>query len=481
MARTVSSIVDGSAGVGSTRMPNVNPSDLDDIVVEVAAADARVAEDAVASAVAAWPGWARTSPLVRSEIIDRAGSEIIARADELGDLLAREEGKTLAEARGEALRSGQMLKFAAGQALSLNGIQGSSIRSGVEVFVTRRPVGVVGVLTPFNFPLAIPALKIGPALALGNAVVFKPADQVTACAWELVDILHRAGVPPGVLNMVLGNSAVTGPVLTGHSQVAAVTFTGSVPTGRLVRSSVVDRGGRVQLELGGKNPLVVLADADLDLAVDLAVQGGWGSTGQRCSASSFLVVADAVHDRFVYRVEERRRALRVGDARAVDTDMGPVIDEVQLSRNAQSLAQAGLDGGQVSGGEILERSTRGHYQAPALVVGTEPDHAVNRHEVFGPVISVIRVADYEEALVVANASPYPLSAAIVTRDLASATHFRHHSVAGMVMVNLSTAGVDHNVPFGGAGNSSYGPREQGAAAWEFFTESRTHYVAAGSP
>jgi acyl-CoA reductase-like NAD-dependent aldehyde dehydrogenase len=215
--------------------------------------------------------------------------------------------------------------------------------------------------------------------------------------------------------------------------------------------------------------------------VDLAVQGGWGSTGQRCSASSFLVVVDAVHDRFVDRVEERRRLLRVGDAREIGTDMGPVIDEAQLSRNVQSLAQAARDGGEVSGGELLDRTTRGHYQAPALVVGTAPHDAVNRHEVFGPVISVIRVADYEEALVVANASPYPLSAAIVTRDLARATHFRHHSVAGTVMVNLATAGADHNVPFGGAGESSYGPREQGAAVWEFFTETRSHYVAAGSP
>ena len=481
MTRPLTSWIGGAAVAGPVDAVNINPSDTRDVVVSVRGADAALARQAIAAAAEASAGWAATSPLTRSEIIDRAGSEVVARAAELGELLAREEGKTLAEACGEALRAGQMLKFAAGQALQLTGGFGPSVRPGVEVVVSRRPLGVVSLITPFNYPLAIPALKIGPALALGNTVVFKPADQVTASAWELVDILHRAGLPSGVLNLVLGDPSSTGPVLTGHPDVSGVSFTGSVPTGHRVLASAVEHGARVQLELGGKNPLVVLDDADLDLAIELAVQGGWGSTGQRCTASSMLVVTDKIHDRLVDAVERRRRALQVGDARADGTQMGPVVDERQLARNRHYLAQAAAEGASVLGGELLERAAPGFYQAPALVVGTTVEDTINREEVFGPVMSVVRVSEYDEALSVANASPFPLSASIVTTGLATASHFRQHARAGMVMVNLSTAGVDHHVPFGGAGASSYGPREQGSGAWEFFTESRTHYVAAGSP
>ena len=479
MTRQLSSVIGGSAAAGPVGYENVNPSDTRDVVASVGGADAALATAAVEAAREAAADWAATSPLVRSEIIDRAGSELVARFAELGDLLAREEGKTLVEARGEAMRAGQMLKFAAGQALQFTGGHGASVRPGVEVTVTRRPLGVVSLITPFNFPLAIPALKVGPALAMGNTVVFKPSDQVCASAWELVDILQRAGLPAGVLNLILGEPEATGSVLTGHPDVAGVSFTGSVPTGRRVLESSVAHGARVQLELGGKNPLVVLDDADLALAVELAAQGGWGSTGQRCTASSFLVVTDGIHDRFIEALERRRTDLTVDNARAPGTDMGPVIDDRQLQRTLGYLHRAADEGGGVRGGEILERATPGSYQAPALVLDTAAHHAINREEVFGPVISVVRVSGYEEALAVANASPYPLSAAIATTRLATADHFRHHSRAGMVMVNLPTAGVDHHVPFGGAGPSSYGPREQGSGAWEFFTETRTHYVAAG--
>ena len=479
MTRQLSSVIDGRPVGGRVGYDNVNPSDTRDLVASVAGGDAALATAAVEAAAAAAAGWAAASPLHRSEIVDRAGSEIVARYAELGDLLAQEEGKTLAEAQGEAMRSGQMLKYAAGQALQVTGGHGPSVRPGVEVTVTRRPVGVVSLITPFNFPLAIPALKIGPALALGNAVVFKPADQVCASGAELVDILIRAGLPPGVLNLVLGDPVATGTVLTGHPSVAAVSITGSVPTGRRILESASAHGARVQLELGGKNPLVVLDDADLSLAVDLAARGGWGSTGQRCTSSSFLVVDNGIHDRFVEALESRRQRLTVDDARAPGVDMGPAIDDRQLQRTLGYLSVAAGEGGTVHGGEVLDRPKPGFYQAPALVLGTTPDHTINREEVFGPVMSVIRVSGYEEALAVANASPYPLSAGIVTTRLATADHFRRHSRAGMVMVNLATAGVDHHVPFGGSGASSYGPREQGSGAWDFFTETRTHYVASG--
>ncbi|HEX5016452.1 MAG TPA: aldehyde dehydrogenase family protein, partial [Actinomycetes bacterium] len=429
----------------------------------------------------ALPRWAFATPQERSDVLDRAGAEVLQRADELGDLLAREEGKTLPEARGEVVRAGQILKFHAGQAVRNAGEVLDSIRPGLEVTVTREPLGVVTVITPWNFPIAIPAWKIAPALAYGNTVVFKPAELVPGCAWELVDILRRAGLPDGVLNLVMGSGHEIGDTLTGSPDIDGVSFTGSVQTGERILAASAPQRTRVQLEMGGKNPLVVLDDADLDIAVDVALQGAFGSTGQRCTASSRLIVTSGIHDRFVAALESAMKAWTVGDARASDTQMGPVVDDVQLKQDERYLQIARDEGGDVIGGERLERSTSGHYLAPALVVGTDNAMTVNREEVFGPVASVIEVADYDEALAVANDTEFGLSSGIVTTSLAAASHFRRHSGAGMVMVNVPTAGVDYHVPFGGRRASSFGPREQGTYARDFFTVLKTSYTAPGSP
>jgi aldehyde dehydrogenase (NAD+) len=414
-------------------------------------------------------------------VLDKAGTEVLARADELGDLLAREEGKTLPEARGEVVRAGQILKYFAGAALAPHGHVLDSVRPGVDVSVTREPLGVVSVITPWNFPIAIPAWKIAPALAFGNTVVFKPAELVPGSAWELVDILNRSGLPAGALNLVLGRGSQLGPTLTTDPAVNAVTFTGSVATGRLILDASAPLGRKVQLELGGKNPLVIVDDADLALAVECLVQGGFGSTGQRCTASSFAVVTDAIHDRLVEAVQERLGRWSVGDARMPGIEMGPVVDPSQLRQNQSYLDIARREGGEVLGGELVSLDTEGHYMAPALVLGTSAGDTINREEVFGPVVSVVRVADYAEALAAANSSTMNLSAGICTTDLATAAHFRRNSKAGMVMVNLPTAGVDFHVPFGGRGDSSYGPREQGFAAIDFFTTSKTAYTLPGAP
>jgi alpha-ketoglutaric semialdehyde dehydrogenase len=480
-ARVLTSVVDGQPVTGVDERPDVNPSDLADVVAVASIAGPDVARDAVAAADAAFPAWSRTTPWQRAEVLDRAGTEILARADELGDLLAREEGKTLPEARGEVVRAGQIMKYFAGVALQPHGQALDSVRPGIEVTVTREPVGVVSVITPWNFPIAIPAWKIAPALAFGNTVVFKPADLVPASAWELVDILNRAGLPAGALNLVLGRGSLVGPVLTGDPLVRAITFTGSVQTGRGLLAASAGRGTKVQLELGGKNPLVVTDHADLATAVECAMQGGFGSTGQRCTASSILVVTDGIHDEFVAAVTERMGAWAVGDARAAGTDMGPVVDESQLAQDTSYLDVARREGAQVIGGDRVDVGASGHYLAPALAVGTSIDDTINREEVFGPVMSVVRVADYEHALAAANESTMNLSAGICTRSLAEAAHFRRNSKAGMVMVNLPTAGVDFHVPFGGRGESSHGPREQGTAAVEFFTTSKTSYTAPGAP
>jgi alpha-ketoglutaric semialdehyde dehydrogenase len=480
-ARMLTSVVAGEAVVGSEERPDVNPSDLADVVVVASVAGADVARDAVGAAEAAFPAWSRTTPWQRAEVLDRAGTEVLARADELGDLLAREEGKTLPEARGEVVRAAQILKYFAGVALQPHGQALDSVRPGIEVTVTREPVGVVSVITPWNFPIAIPAWKIAPALAFGNTVVFKPAELVPGSAWELVDILNRAGLPAGALNLVLGRGSQVGPVLTGDPRVSAITFTGSVETGKGLLASAVVRGAKVQLELGGKNPLVVTDQADLSVAIECAMQGGFGSTGQRCTASSILVVTDGIHDAFVEGMTERMRTWRVGDARAAGVDMGPVVDDSQYAQDARYLDVARAEGAEILGGRRVEAESNGHYLAPALAVGTSIGDTINREEVFGPVMSVVRVDGYEEALAAANASTMNLSAGVCTTSLAEAAHFRRNSRAGMVMVNLPTAGVDFHVPFGGRGESSFGPREQGTAAVEFFTTSKTAYTSPGTP
>ena len=479
--RTFTSVIAGESIDGHAERVNTNPSDVSDIVGVAHLADASTARAAVDAAALAFPAWSRTTPWERSSVLDRAGTEILARADELGDLLAREEGKTFPEARAEVVRAAQILKYFAGTALQPHGLALDSVRPGIEVTVTREPVGVVSVITPWNFPIAIPAWKIAPALAFGNTVVFKPADLVPASAWELVDILNRAGLPAGALNLVLGRGSEVGPVLTTSPGIDAVTFTGSVVTGRGILGDTVHTGVKVQLELGGKNPLVVTDHADLGTAVEAAVQGGFGSTGQRCTASSILVVTDGIHDRFVEAMTRRMATWRVGDARSEGVDMGPVVDTAQLAQDEDYLQIARDEGAEIIGGDRVEGEKEGHYLAPALALGTRVGDRINMEEVFGPVMSVIRVPDFESAVAAANSSTMNLSAGVVTTDLAEAAHFRRNSKAGMVMVNLPTAGVDFHVPFGGRGESSHGPREQGTAAVEFFTTTKTAYTAPGQP
>jgi alpha-ketoglutaric semialdehyde dehydrogenase len=464
---------------GATSRPNINPSDTRDTVGDFAQGTAADVADAVDAARAAFPAWCRTSPMERHGILMRAATEVAARAEELATLLAREEGKPLADARGEVGRAAQILAFYAAEAVRLMGETGPSIRPGVTVEVTREPVGVVGVITPWNFPIAIPAWKIAPALAYGNCVVFKPADLVPASAWALVDILSRAGLPPGVLNLVMGPGRSVGQALVTAKGVDAITFTGSVATGRGIAAACVASQPmkKVQLEMGGKNPLVVLDDADLDLAIRIALDGAFFQTGQRCTASSRLIVTDGIHDRFVAGLTEAIGSLTVGHALDPATRIGPVADAAQLATDLSYIDKGRSDGARlVTGGEILNRPTPGHYLSPALFTEATNAMTISREEIFGPVACVIRVRDYDQALAAANDTDFGLSAGIATTSLKHATHFRRNAEAGMVMVNLPTAGVDPHVPFGGRKGSSFGPREQGSHAREFFTTVKTAYV-----
>lgn len=456
---------------------NVNPSDLNDVIGEYSRASVQDTRDAIAAAREAGRCWGLTSPQVRADALTRIAAGIEARVAELGDLLAREEGKTLAEARGEAARSAQLFRFYAGEALRGPGERYDSARPGVEIQISREPVGVVGLITPWNFPIGIPSWKIAPALAWGNAVVLKPADLVPGSAWELARIIHEAGVPAGVFNLVMGRGTVVGAEIIANPGVDAISFTGSTATGAQILQVAAARGAKVQMEMGGKNPLVVLADADLDRAAQVALDGAFYQTGQRCTASSRLIVEEGIHDRFVAKLTELLGAQVVDDARKDGTTVGPVVDERQLAQDMRYI-DVGRDEATLAwGGERLNRATPGHYLQPALFTEVTNDMTIAREEIFGPVAAVIRVKDYEEALAVANDTPYGLSAGICTSSLKHAQHFRRHAEAGMVMVNVPTAGGDYFAAFGGRKASSYGSREQGRHAVEFYTTVKTTYQA----
>ncbi|MGK8198527.1 aldehyde dehydrogenase family protein [Burkholderia cepacia] len=468
---------------GADAAENINPSDTRDVIGTYARASTRQAEGAIAAAHAALAHAAAFPIQQRADALEFVAAEILSRRAELADLLAREEGKPLPEALGEVVRAGHIFRFFAGEVMRQSGEVLSSVRPGMSVEITREPVGVVAVITPWNFPLAIPAWKIAPALAYGNSVVFKPADFTPASAWALAEIISRAGLPAGVFNLVMGRGREVGDALLNDARVAAVSFTGSESVGRRVAQACVSRPGgsmaKFQLEMGGKNPLVVLDDADLDTAVACAINGAFYSTGQRCTASSRLIVCNGIHDRFVDALVTRMQSLRVGDARHAETQIGPVVDASQLEQDLHYISLAQEEGAELAcGGTHLPvvDGQPGYFLTPALFTQTHNAMQINREEVFGPVATVIRAGDPDEAMAIANDTRFGLSAGVVTTSLREATRFKRGLQAGMVMVNAPTAGVDPHVPFGGRKASSYGPREQGRHASEFYTTVKTSYL-----
>jgi aldehyde dehydrogenase (NAD+) len=461
-------------GVDAKR--NINPSDTNDVIGEFASASRAQVDQAVAAARKAGPAWVSTAPQVKADILFKVSVVLLDRREELGTLLAREEGKTKNEGMGEVGRAAQVFRFFAGEVVRLGGERLPSVRPAIDIAVRREPVGVVGIITPWNFPLAIPSWKIAPALAFGNTVVFKPADLTPAMGWALSDILHRSGLPAGVFNLVMGPGSVVGQAMI--EGVDAVTFTGSVATGRKIVQGTAARMIRAQAEMGGKNPLVVLEDADLDVAIDCAVDGSFFQTGQRCTASSRLIVQEGIHDRFVAGVADRLKKLKIGHALQPDTQVGPVVEARQLEQDESYIELGQREGANaVVSGQRLNRDTPGFYLSPTLFTETSNTMRINREEIFGPVAAVIRVKTYDEALSVANDTDFGLSAGIVTRSHKFARHFEANAQAGLTMVNLPTAGLDYHVPFGGRKASSYGPREQGSYAAEFYTIVKTSYSA----
>ena len=455
---------------------NINPSDTNEVIGEYSEASPEQVAHAIEVARQALPKWAGTTTQTRSDILSKVSTDLFRRKEELGELLAREEGKTLPEAIGEVARAANIFRYFAGEAVRINGEKMASVRPGIDVEVTRDPVGVVGIITPWNFPIAIPAWKIAPALAFGNTVVFKPAELTPATAWVLTEILASAGVPGGVFNLVMGTGPVVGRALLDG--VDAITFTGSVKTGRGIVQRAGERMIRVQAEMGGKNPLVVLDDADFDVAVNCAVDGAFVQAGQRCTASSRLIVTSAIHDRFVQAVAQRLDQLVIDHALKAGTQVGPVVSQRQLDQDMRYVDIGVNEGARcVVAGKLLQRATPGFYLSPTLFADTTNQMRINREEIFGPIASVIQVKDYDEALMVANDTEFGLSAGICTTSQKHARHFQANIQSGLSMLNLPTAGLDYHVPFGGRKASSYGPREQGRSAVDFYTIVKTSYLS----
>jgi len=482
MAEMNHNFIAGEWVAGASEIDNINPSDLSDTIGQYAQADTAQLQRALDAALDAQHEWAKIGLEARYGILMNIGNELIARCDELGTLLAREEGKTQPEGRGEVYRSGQFFTYYAAEVLRQIGDNAESVRDGIEIDVRREPVGTVAVISPWNFPMATAAWKIAPALAFGNAVIWKPANIVPASAVALANIIAKQELPKGLFNLLMGPGSSVGQQLIESPMVNAISFTGSVPVGRGIAKSATENFTRVQLEMGSKNALAIMDDADLDTAVACALNGAFGSTGQKCTASSRLVVQDKIHDAFVDRLVEGATAMVVGHALEAGTQIGPVASESQLNQNLDNVALAKKEGGELQcGGERVERATEGYFMTPAVFTGTRNDWQVNREELFAPMACVIRVDSYEEALVTVNDTRFGLTAGIVTTSLARATHFRRQARSGCVMVNLPTAGTDYHVPFGGRGESSYGPREQGQYAKEFYTHVKTAYISSGSP
>ncbi|MEP0960980.1 MAG: aldehyde dehydrogenase family protein [Roseobacter sp.] len=467
---------------GASEIENRNPSDLDDLIGMFAQATPDQLDATLDQAQRAQAEWAAYGLERKYNVLMAIGTEMMERAQELGTLLAREEGKPLAEGRGEVYRAGQFFTYYAAETLRQMGDTADSVRDGIEIDVRREAVGVVAVISPWNFPTATASWKIAPALCYGNAVVWKPANVTPASAVVLVEIIARQDIPKGLVSLVMGAGSAIGQRLVDSPKVGAISFTGSVPVGKGIAASAIQNLTRVQMEMGSKNALAVMDDADMDLAVSLALGGAFGGSGQKCTASSRLVVHRSVHDQFVEKLVAGAKAMKVGHALEAGTQMGPVVSEQQLKENLAYVELAASEGAELlCGGQRLEMATEGYYMSPGIFVGTNNDMRINREEMFAPLACVIPVGSYDEALHVVNDTNFGLTAGIVTTNLARATHFRRTAQSGCVMVNLPTAGTDYHVPFGGRGDSSYGPREQGQTARDFYTIVKTAYIASGTP
>ena len=463
----------------SRTVENINPANTDDQLGTIRQATRDEARSAVEAASQAFRDWRTTPAPTRGRIVNRAARLMEEHKEEIAQLLTREEGKTIAESRGELQRSINVAEFCAGESRRLNGETIQSELPANFAYTIKQPLGVVACVTPWNFPVAIPVWKIAPALVAGNTVVFKPASLTPATAVRIVEIFEEAGIPKGVLNLVLGSGSDAGDEIISHPAVKAVSFTGSNEVGIRLYEQVSRRGAKVQCEMGGKNPVIVLEDADLELAVESTAQGAFGSSGQRCTATSRVVVVNDIADRFVDALVKRADSMRIGAGSDPATEMGPSVDESQYKTVLQYIDIGREDGAELKcGGKRAEGDglDKGFFVRPTVFDHVTPDMRVAREEIFGPVLSVLRVRDFDEAMRVANDSEYGLSSSIFTSDATRIFRFVDEIETGMTHINSPTTGGEAHIPFGGIKGTGIGDREQGSTALDFYTDLKVVYV-----
>ncbi|MBA3633898.1 MAG: aldehyde dehydrogenase family protein [Acidobacteria bacterium] len=458
---------------------NINPANTNDIIGTIKLATREEARDAVESAYDAFRDWKNTPAPTRGKIVAKFARLLEDNKEELSKILTREEGKTLAESRGELQRSINVAEFCAGEARRLNGETIQSELPANFAYTIKEPHGVVAIITPWNFPVAIPVWKIAPALVAGNTIVFKPAEITPATAVRICELFEEAGIPKGVLNLILGSGSEVGDEIANHPAVKAISFTGSTEIGLKLYKQVAGRGAKVQCEMGGKNPVVVMEDADLDLAVESTVQGAFGSTGQRCTATSRAVVVDKIADEFVQKVVERAKKMRIGDGADEHTEMGPSVDEKQFKTVLKYIDIGREDGAEMlTGGKRAEADglENGYFIEPTVFDKVTSEMRIAQEEIFGPVLSVIRVKGFDEAMIAANDSQYGLTSSIFTNDPNLIFRFVHEIETGMTHINSPTTGGEAHIPFGGVKLTGIGAREQGSTALDFYTEIKVVYV-----
>jgi len=454
-----------------------NPADQDELLGKGFLASAHEAEAAITAASEALPAWSHMPAPKRGEIVERAGDLLRAEQDDVARLLTREEGKTFGEAKGEIYRAYNVINYTAGQSRRMGGLTIPSELPKNFAYTMRQPLGVVALITPWNFPICIPAWKIAPALVAGNTVIFKPSSTTPLTAAKLVEIFERAGLPAGVLNLLVGSSSDVGDLLTRDRRVKGISFTGSSENGTQIYATCASRGVKAQCEMGGKNPVIVLEDADLDLAVDGIVSGAFGSTGQRCTATSRAILQDSIADKVVERMADRVSKWKLGNGLEPDVQMGPLVSAQQLKTVQEYIEIGKREGARlVTGGGRPSGLARGFFVEPTIFDRVRPEHRIAREEIFGPVLSVIRAKDYEQAMEFANASDYGLTSSIYTNDAGRIFDFCERMDAGMVHVNSPTVGGEAQIPFGGMKSSGVGEREQGPSALDFYTDVKVVYI-----
>jgi aldehyde dehydrogenase (NAD+) len=464
---------------GGPTFENRNPADTDEIVglhVKGSAADVVAAADAAA---AAFPAWSSMPAPARGALLFKVADILERKFDHIAEEMTREEGKTLPEAKGETRRAINIFRYFAGEGSRMPGMIVPSERDRVHMFAIRKAIGVIGLVTPWNFPIAIPAWKMAPALICGNTIIVKPASVSPICAWRLVEACHEAGIPKGVVNLVQGSGGTIGAALVNAKPLKAVSFTGSCEVGEWLHAEASKRRLRIQLEMGGKNPTIVLADADFNSAVENTVNASFFSTGQKCTATSRVIVEEGIYDKFLAAIVERTKKLKVGNGLEAGVDIGPAVDQGQLDTNLRYIEIGRKEAGEpVCGGNRLTGPgyDKGYFVEPTIFAGVTESMTIAREEIFGPVLAVMRAKDFEDAMRIANNIPFGLSASIQTQNISRVFEYIYRMEAGLLTVNLPSAGVEYQLPFGGTKDSSFGPKEQGPAAFDFYSDYKTVYL-----